>query len=134
MDMRLQVDRHLLRGCCCTEAVVRAGLDMLGSENERLADASAGLCLGIHAGFVCGALAGGAMLLSMFSRTIAATEMIPALAAWFDEEYGMQYGSVNCADIAGPRRIHKAQRCKPLCMAVCEKCAALLLENELIPE
>lgn len=134
LDLKKQVDGYLLRGCCCSESIVRAGLDLLGTEDETMANASAGLCLGVHAGQNCGALTGAAMLLSMFSRTTAATVMIPELVEWFDGEYGMEYGSINCEDIAGEHQRHKAERCKPLCLAVCEKCVELLQENDLLPE
>ena len=134
LDVKMTVDGYLLKGCCCTEAIVRTGLELLGQENEQMANASVGLCLGMHAGLTCGALAGGALFLSLFSRSLAATTMIPALAEWFDSTYGMQYGSVNCEDIAGERQCHKPERCKPLCIAVCDKCVELLSENELLPE
>lgn len=45
------------------------------------------------------------MLLAMFDKRKACEEMIPELTAWFDETYGMEYGSVSCEDIsAGLRR------------------------------
>ncbi len=134
LDPRTLTDGYLLRGCCCTEAIVRTGLELLGKEDELLANTASGLCLGVHAGAACGALTGGAMLLSMFSRSQAASTMIPELAAWFDAQYGMQYGSINCEDIAGEHLIHKPERCKPLCLAVCEKCVALLREQGLLED
>ena len=81
----------------------------------------------------CGALSGGAMLLAMFDKRKACEEMIPELTAWFDETYGMEYGSVSCEDIsAGLRR--KRTLCPELIDAVGEKCRALLREYGLYQE
>ena len=81
----------------------------------------------------CGALSGGAMLLAMFDKRKACQEMIPELTAWFDETYGMQYGSVNCEDIA-PGLRHDRKLCSELIDAVGEKCLALLREYGLYQE
>lgn len=134
MDRETLVDVYLLKGCCCSEAIVRAGLEMLGTPNEQLADAATAFCKGLHTGRNCGALDGGAMLLAMFSRPLAASEMIPQLVAWFDDNYGLAYGSIDCADIAGDRMQYKPERCKPLALAVFKKCLELLGENDLLPQ
>ena len=97
--------RFLATGSCCAEALVRLGLQLRGEENEQFANASAALCKGLWSRMTCGALSGGAMLLAMFDKRKACEEMIPELTAWFDETYGMEYGSVSCEDIsAGLRR------------------------------
>lgn len=92
--------RFLATGSCCAEALVRLGLQLRGEKNEPFANASAALCNGLWSRMTCGALSGGAMLLAMFDKRKACEEMIPELTAWFDETYGMEYGSVNCEDIS----------------------------------
>jgi hypothetical protein len=134
MDFEARVDEYFMKGSCCAEALVRAGLDLLGTPNDQLASAVSALCQGIHVGWNCGALTGGALVLALFDRGLAATQMIPELTAWFDDTYGMEYGSVNCEDIAGQGQRYKALRCKPLTLAVGKKCMELLEENGLLPE
>lgn len=125
--------RFLAGGSCCAEALVRLGLKLRGEENEGLANASAALCNGIWSRRTCGALTGGAMLLAMFDKRRACGEMIPELTAWFDETYGMEYGSLDCEDISdGLHR--KRTLCPELVEAVGEKCICLLRKYGLFQE
>lgn len=118
----------LQRGSCCAESLVRFGLALRGEENEPLANAAAGLCNGLHSGYVCGALSGGALLLSLFDKQSAARVMIPELTEWFDVEFGMEYGTVNCEDIlTDPGK--KLSRCRPLTIRTAQKCVELLTEG-----
>ena len=134
MDHRRMAERYLQQGCCCGEAIIRAALELSGEENESLARAAAGLCSGLWSGHVCGALTGGAMMLSLFEKSQAAGIMIPELTEWFDKSYGMEYGSMDCGDIAGPGMRFKAERCRNLTIEVYEKCVELLEENGLLEE
>lgn len=126
MDRHDLMEQVLMRGVCCSEALVRLGLALRGEENEPFASAAAGLCGGLHGGYLCGALSGGALLLSMFDRTFAARTMIPELTAWFDGAYGMEYGSMNCEDITAGNVHRKMEVCRPLIRAVGDKCVELL--------
>lgn len=128
----IKTENYLRRGYCCAEAIVRAGLDMLGAENEQLAAAAATMCGGMHAGFACGALTGSALMLSLFFRSAALKNAAAELAQWFDDTYGMQYGSINCEDIAGAKKEYRDERCAPICLAVAEKCEQLLKESGLL--
>ena len=119
---------------CCAETLVRFGLGLRGEENEAFACASAALCGGMYAGWNCGALTGGALLLGMFARSREERRgLVQELAAWFDETYGMEYGSVNCEDIAEGGRL-APQRCPALVEAAGEKCAELLRARGLLPQ
>lgn len=131
MNDRALAERYLQKGCCCGEAMVRAALELRREENEGLALAAAGLCGGLWSGYVCGAVTGGALMLSLFDKSQAAAWMIPQLIEWFDSSYGMEYGSMDCRDIAGPGMRYKAERCRKLTMEVYEKCVELLEEQGL---
>lgn len=120
--------RYMMDGNCCAQAVVRLGLAMRGEENEQLVQASAGLCGGMRSGCNCGALTGGCLMLSLFG-TQASRELIPSLTEWFDDAFGMRYGSINCEDIMQNDPRYRLERCRPLTMAVGEKCVDLLLEK-----
>lgn len=126
MDYQEQMELIFMRGACCAEALVRLGLTLRGEENEQFALAAAGLCDGMHGGYLCGALMGGALMLSMFDRNFAAGTMIPELTEWFDDVYGMEYGSMNCEDITEGNIHCKAERCRPLMRATGSKCIELL--------
>lgn len=134
MEPNSQLAWILQQGCCCSEALVRLGLWMKGVEDPLLSQASSGLCNGMHSGFACGALAGGCLLLSLFHPGEAAREMIPELCEWFDCTYGMTYGSVNCEDIRGNSPGNTMERCRPIVLAVGEKCVERLRVNQLWEE
>lgn len=131
MEPNSQLAYFLQQGDCCSQALVRLGLWMKGEDAPLLTQASSGLCNGMHAGFACGALTGGCLLLAMFSPGEAARKMIPELCEWFDCTYGMVYGSTNCEDIRGNAPGNRMERCRPIVMAVGEKCVELLQDNRL---
>ena len=133
-EIESQLSFLLQQGYCCTEALVRLGLWLKGAENELLVKASSGLCKGMHSGFTCGALTGGCMVLSMFDRNCAAREMIPELCEWFDTQYGMQYGSLNCEDLLGSQPPVSLDRCKPVIYAVAAQCVELLTIHCLLED
>lgn len=132
MDYASQIDTFLLRGNGCAEALLRFALTLKGEENEPLVQAAGGLSRGMHCQNLCGALTGGVLMLSLFDKGLASQVMIPELVEWFDGEYGMACGSMNCEDISGPRFVHRAERCKSLTIAVGLQCVGLLQENGLL--
>lgn len=132
MDHKEIVNKYLMRGCCCSEALVRLGLEILGEEdNERLIDAAAGMCNGMHDGGVCGGLTGGCMLLAMMDRD-EAPFMCEELHQWFEVTYAEEYGSMNCKDILGTDPWNMLERCRPMILDIAEKCCDILEENALI--
>ena len=132
MDIESQLMTLLLKGYCCSEAILQFGLTLRGEENPQLVGAAGGLCLGLCSGHVCGALSAGALLLSLFDKSTARTVMIPDLVAWFSDAYGEAYGSINCADIAGENLRYKPERCFCVMSDVCKKCVSLLHEAGLL--
>lgn len=96
---RGKIMRLRTEGNCCSQVIVGMGLRALGEENLRLMDAMSALCIGMHGGYLCGALSGAACLMGMFDKKNAASDMIPELTDWFEAEYG----SVNCDEITGGR-------------------------------
>lgn len=125
------IDAFLERGACCAEAIVGFGLALKGEEDPRFASAASGLCGGMKSGRACGALAGGVLLLSMFDRSAIRDRMIQDLVSWFDDVYGREFGSIDCADIAGERMQRRAAVCASLVKAVCSRCVELLRAHGL---
>lgn len=128
MDVNEQLMTLLLQGRCCAEAIVEAGLELRGEQNDALVRAAGGLCMGLGRGHACGALAAGALLLSLFDPARARSDLVPALSDWFSDTYG----TVNCRDIAGEHLEHKPERCFGVLVGVYEKCLELLDEACLL--
>ena len=134
MDAKKSVARYLSRGYCCSEALVRFGLELAGEEeDEYLSNASAGLCNGMFSGGVCGGLTGGCLLLAMMDRSLA-PELCQEFYEWFEVTSQARYGSLQCADILGENPWNKIERCHPLLAEVGEKCAELLRGHGLTEE
>lgn len=119
---------HELRaqGYCCTQIMVKLGLEAKGEENVQMVDTLAALCGGLHAGLLCGALSGAACLLFMFDKRNAVTKMIPELVDWFEETYAPVYGGTNCMDIIGEDKSRKLV-CPNLIEATYEKAKEILI-------
>ena len=114
------------KGYCCSQIMVKLGLDARESENQELLDAVSGLCSGLHAGLTCGTLTGGACLLAMFDKEAAAREMIPHLVDWFTETFSGCYGGSTCREIIAGNPMNKMERCPGIIAQTFEKCRELL--------
>ena len=125
----LRLHALLRQGKCCSEALVSLGLELNGNENRELEECARALCLGLHSGYLCGALSGGAMFLSLFDPSLAEREMIPLLAARFEEKFGEEYGGIACRDILADNPANKAFRC-PAVVETAYRMAKEILEDE----
>lgn len=114
------------RGYCCSQIMVKAGLDARGEENDALLDAVAGLCGGLHAGLCCGILTGAACLLSLVDKNAAAASMIPTLVGWFRSAYEPSCGGIECRDILGDTPPSRSERCPAMMAETLGKCRELL--------
>jgi hypothetical protein len=115
-------------GYCCSQIMVKMGLDARGDENPELLDAVAGLCGGLYSGLCCGVLTGAACLLSLYDRSNAKLIMIPKLVQWFDHTYTPCYGGINCNVIIDNDPINRLERCPKMMEETFEKCRELLAE------
>ena len=84
--------------------MVAMGLYLKGEKNEQLVQAVSGLCGGLKSQLLCGALSGGACMISLFAPKEEAAEMVRELVQWFQEVYGEAYGGTDCGQIIGPTR------------------------------
>ncbi len=109
-DYLMDVLSHGGRGYCCSQIILRMGLDAQGEENPGLVRAMGGLCHGVGArGGSCGALTGGACLLGLYAGKGTDEEreddvfalMLSELSDWFDEFVGAVHGGTDCASIVG---------------------------------
>ena len=91
-DMILQLIRLKARGFCCAQIILILALEAQGKANADLVRSVGGLCFGVNgAGEVCGALSGGACLISLYAGKGGDEEasdhryvtMVGELVGWF---------------------------------------------------
>jgi len=114
------------QGYCCSQIMVRLGLDSLEEDNPNLVDAVAGLCGGLCSGLCCGTLTGAACLLSMFDKETARSHMIPSLVEWFQATYTPLYGGIDCRCIVGADGGLQYERCPAIMEETVARCRSLL--------
>jgi hypothetical protein len=125
-DAAKEIRRMAAQGYCCSQIMVKIGLDARQEENPELLDAVAGLCNGLHFGLVCGVLTGAACLLSLYDKKNAASDMIPKLVDWFETTYAQSCKGINCEDILEGNPVNKLERCPKIMEETIEKCRMLL--------
>ena len=132
-DNAKKIREQLEQGECCSRIITRIGLELLGRDNPDMIRASGGLCMGVHSGYLCGALSGAAQILTLFDPENAARHMIPRLMEWFDDEYGSRFTSPNCLDITGGTPRYEI--CRDIVLQTWEQSTSLLEEFgfELVP-
>ncbi|GLI39414.1 C-GCAxxG-C-C family protein [Geobacter hydrogenophilus] len=96
------------KGYCCAQIIVMLGLEAQGKQNPELVRAVGGLCFGIGwSGEMCGALSGGAALLSLHGGKGQDGEephelyptMMSELVTWFADVAEEAYGGRRCSEI-----------------------------------
>ncbi|HWQ51530.1 MAG TPA: C-GCAxxG-C-C family protein [Terriglobales bacterium] len=134
MDDREMLAALRAQKLCCAQILVAMGLWLKGEENERLVEAAGGLCLGLYSGLLCGTLTGAVMMLNLFDRETAKTELIPRLTEWFEDEMTGAYGGIACADVIGADPSLKAVRCPAIIEKTYFEAKRLLTESGQLPE
>lgn len=113
-----------LKGYCCSQILIQLGLDLQEEENPDMINAVKALCGGLYSGLLCGALSGGACLLSYLEPEKASEVMIPELVEWFKD----RFETVNCQDIIGDNPMAKVEKCPNIVKDTYEKVLELLDE------
>jgi len=117
-----------IQGYCCSQLVgIIAGLEPLDEDNESLVRSLRGLCFGMYAQKVCGALTGGACALSLHLEGINLAEACRDLTEWFE----VRFGGVSCEDLVG-RGGRSALVCMDAVKETCEKCLEMLIERDCL--
>lgn len=95
-------------GFCCTQIMLIMALEAQNRTNRDLIRAAGGLCYGVGmSGEICGALSGGACLLSLYTGKGSGDEqayerlplMMEELTEWFRKTLGENYGGIRCDEI-----------------------------------
>lgn len=138
-DIFLKLIRLRAKGFCCSQIVVILALEAQGKTNDDLVRSMAGLCFGLHRGDeVCGALAGGACLISLYAGKGNEGEtaderymtMMEELAAWFGDIAG-QYGGSRCDQIL--EKFPDRSICGRIVGETYEKCMEILESHGFDP-
>ncbi len=126
------------QGFHCSQILLILGLEAQGKANPDLVRAMNGLAGGLgFSGDVCGTLTGGACLLALYAGRGTPEEeederlnvMIQELVDWFTQEYGHQYGGIQCKLILDDNPANRTARCPRMVLGVYERVKVLLIEN-----
>ncbi len=139
-DMILQLIRLKARGFCCAQIILILALEAQGKANADLVRSVGGLCFGINgAGEVCGALSGGACLISLYAGKGGDEEasdhryvtMVGELVGWFRGAADDEYGGTRCDEIL--ERFPDRSICGRIVADTYGKCMDILVSHGFDP-
>jgi len=139
-DMFLKLISLKARGFCCAQMILILGLEAQGKTNPDLVRAMAGLCFGINdSGEVCGALSGGACLITLYAGKGSDEEepddryvkMVGELVEWFREAGEDEYGGMRCDEIL--EKFPDRGICGQIVADTYNKCMDILVSNGFNP-
>ena len=143
MDDLIRMLQLKQQGFYCTQILVSMGLEDQGKQNPDLVRATRGLAGGLgFSGEICGALTGGACLLSLYAGKGLPEEkddvrldfMVQALVQWFKDDVGVQYGGITCNEIIAGNSAYMAARCPNIVVNTYQKVQALLADYDVTAE
>lgn len=126
------------QGFYCSQILIKLALENQGKENNDLVKAMGGLAGGLgFTGKNCGALTGGACLISLYAGKGTPEEkddfelltMISDLVQWFEDEFGSVYGGIDCKDIIADDEKNQMQRCPQIVSQTYTKVKEILEMN-----
>jgi C_GCAxxG_C_C family probable redox protein len=138
-DTFLQMIRLKVKGFCCSQIILTLALEAQGKTNADLVRSMGGLCFGINAGEVCGALSGGACMISLYAGKGSNEEtphdryilMVDELVNWFKGMADSEYGGTRCDDIV--ERFPDRGICSRIVADTYEKCMDILVKHGFDP-
>ena len=137
MDDLPKILKYGGQGFYCSQVLIMMALDLRGEENPDVIRCMHALSGGIgFLGHNCGALTGGACLLGYYAGrgTVEDEEddrltlMLIDLVNWFQEQFGAEYGGINCEQILAGRKDEYTVRCPVIIQSVFQKCKELLVD------
>jgi hypothetical protein len=127
------------KGFCCSQMILILALEAQGKTDADLVRSVGGLCFGINAGEVCGALSGGACLISLYAGKGGDEEapddryilMMGELVDWFKNAADNEYGGSRCDEIL--QRFPDRGICGRIVADTYEKCVDILVSHGFDP-
>jgi hypothetical protein len=139
-DIIFQLMRLKAKGFCCTQIILILALEAQGKTNADLVRSVGGPCFGINwSGEVCGALSGGACLISLYAGKGADDEapddrymtMVGELVDWFSQAADGGYGGKRCKEIL--ERFPDRSICGKIVTDTYGKCMDILVSHGFDP-
>jgi C_GCAxxG_C_C family probable redox protein len=139
-EIILQMMRLNAKGYCCAQIILILALEAQGKTNADLVRSMGGLCFGINwSGEVCGALSGGACLISLYAGKGADEEiadsrcmtMVGELVEWFTRAAEDEYGGTRCHEII--ERFPDRSICSLIVSETYKKCVEILVSHGFDP-
>jgi len=139
-DLLFRMMQLKAKGFYCSQIMMLLALENQEKSNEDLIRSMAGLAFGLGIGDVCGALTGGACILSLYAGKGTEEEeehfrlmgMLHELGEWFRETYSVQYGGISCDAISEEGSLRN-ERCGGVVAATYQKVLEILVANEFDP-
>jgi C_GCAxxG_C_C family probable redox protein len=136
-DLLFRMMELKAKGFYCSQIMMLLALDNQDKTNDDLVRSMAGLAFGIGIGDACGALTGGACILSLYAGKGTEEEeehfrlmgMLQELGDWFRETYEGQYGGISCDAISEDGALRN-ERCGGVVAATYQKVLEILIEND----
>jgi len=128
------------KGFCCAQMIMTLALQAQGKTNADLVRSAGGLCFGINwSGEVCGALSGGACLISLYAGKGSEEEtpddrhmsMVGELVDWFTRAADAEYGGKRCNEIL--ERFPDRSMCGRIVADTYKKCTDILVSHGFDP-
>lgn len=138
-DLLMQLMRLKAKGYCCAQILLILALEAQGRTDPDLVRSVGGLCFGINwSGEICGALSGGACLISLYAGKGSDMEtpddghqgMMGELVEWFRGE-AEEYGGTECSEIL--ERYPDRSICGKIVSETYEKCMEILTAHGFDP-
>jgi hypothetical protein len=139
-DMIFQLMKLKTKGFCCAQMMLILALEAQGKTNADLVRSVGGLCFGINwSGEVCGALSGGACLISLYAGKGGDEEtpdnrhmtMVGELVGWFTRVADDEYGGTRCSEIL--ERFPDRSICGRIVADTYGKCMDILVSHGFNP-
>ena len=139
-DMIFRLLNLKAKGYCCSQMILILALEAQGKTNPDLVRSMGGLCFGINwSGEVCGALSGGACLISLYAGKGGEEEapdsrymtMVGELVEWFTLAAGDEYGGTRCHEIL--ERFPDRSMCGRIVADTYGKCMDILVSHGFDP-
>ncbi|MCF8057590.1 MAG: C-GCAxxG-C-C family protein [Desulfocapsa sp.] len=129
-------------GIKCSQIMIALALKQQGKQDADLIRAMGGLVVGVgYSGKICGALTGGACLISFYAGRGDITEkehpklwpMIEEYVEWFESEVGENNGEIDCDKILERAGVSKPgpEICGPIVLKAYMKSLSILETNAI---
>lgn len=139
-DLLFRMMELKARGYYCSQIMMLLTLENQDKTNDDLIRAMSGLAFGAGIGDICGALTGGACILSLYAGKGKEEEeedsrlkgMLLELGEWFRETYTEKFGGTSC-DVISEDGSLRNERCGGVVAATYQKVLEILDDNGFDP-